>query len=223
MAKRRFLSVLAVPTAVSALLGGIWAVTNTGTAASAGGVSVSAGSVLAPLTPALAARLSQNVDTPVIVILKSQVSQAPVGSAAAVIRSAAVATTQASLVGELQQVDATGIKQFTLVNSVAATVSALEAQRLAADPAVAQVVPDVTFTVQDPALAAPAGPADAASPASPASLARSTSLPLHSIPGACAPKGKNVLAPEGLALTSTASGDAKTPTARSRGVTGAGV
>jgi hypothetical protein len=220
MAKRRFLSVLAVPAAVTALLGGIAAVADAGTAAPAGGVSVSAGSVLGPLTPALAARLSRSADKPVIVILKSQASQAPVGSSAAVARTAAVTTTQASLVDELQQVDATGIKRFTLVNSIAATVSALEAQRLAADPAVAQVIPDVAFAVSEPA---PAGPADPASPASTASPGTSASLPLHNIPGACAPKGKNLLAPEGLALTSTASGDSKTPTARSLGFTGAGV
>ena len=92
-----------------------------------------------PLTPALTRELAQHPSEPVIVILKSQAGQSG-GTAGAVGPAAAAA--QQSLVGELQSVRATGIKRYSLVNSVAATVSALEAQRLAADPAVAEVVPD---------------------------------------------------------------------------------
>jgi hypothetical protein len=42
-------------------------------------------------------------------------------------------------------VHATAVRRFTLVDSVAATVSRQEAQRVAADPAAAQVIPDATF------------------------------------------------------------------------------
>jgi hypothetical protein len=259
MGKRGFLSVLAVPAAASALLGGIPAaaaaaapaVTTAagGSAAAATGTGTAlageAGHGYGPLTSALAARLAQNVDDPVIVILKGQPSQAPADSLAGRAVSAAVAASRTSLVDELVRVRATDIKGFTLVNSVAATVSPLEAQRLATDPAVAQVVPDATFTVPGTAGGAPAAASAAAGavparavparavparavparavPAGAASGHRSTSLPLHTVPGACAPAGRSQLAPEGLALTSTASGNVKAPTARSLGFTGTGV
>ncbi|HTR93812.1 MAG TPA: S8 family serine peptidase [Trebonia sp.] len=208
MAQRRFLSVLAVSAAGAALAGGIPAIAGAVTAGSAGSTSVTR------LSSAQIAKLSQNVDKPVIVILKSQAAQVPVSSSDAVtIRTAAVKSNQASLVGELQQVAAKRIKRFTLVNSLSATVSPLEAQRLAADPAVAAVIPDTTFTITDPTATQPAAPV----PATTASPARTTSLPLHSIPGACvSSKSKAQTVPEGLALTGTKS-------AHSLGFTGAGV
>jgi hypothetical protein len=214
MAKRRFLSILAVTATASAVLGGIPAVAGAATAATAEDAALS---LYGPLTTGLSARLSQGVSDPVIVILKGQAGQEPEQSAPAPASSAAVTASQGSLVSELQRVHATSIKRFTLVNSVAATVSPLEARRLAANPSVAQVIPDATFTVPGPPLADPAATAAAVKPARP------TSLRPNDIPGACAPKGKSQLAPEGLALTSTASGNPKARTARSLGFTGAGV
>jgi hypothetical protein len=217
MAKRRFLSMVAVPATASALLGAIPAVADATTAAHTSGLSVPGVPLFGSLTLPAAAKLSQDADDPVIVILKGQAPQSLAGSAAAAAQSAAVTATQGALVSELQEVHATEIRRFTLVNSIAATVSPLEAQRLAADPSVAQVIPDATFTVPGPTLAAPAAAGAAAGPAA------STSPHLNDIPGACAPTGKSQLAPEGLSLTSTVSGNAKAPTARSLGFTGAGV
>lgn len=219
MAKHRFLSVLAVPAAVSALLGGVPAAAGAAATAAPGAVGTTGGTAFEPLSPALAARLSRDADKPVIIIMKSQLSEAPAGTRAAAVRAAAVGASQRPLLSELSQVHATGIKRYTLVNAVAATVSAGEEQRLAASPAVAEVVPDATVTVPAPALIPP-GTAGSAGPVGPA---RRTSRRAHVIPGACAPKGKSYLAPEGLALTGTASQSARQHTARRLGITGAGV
>jgi hypothetical protein len=221
MAKRKFLSALVVPVAACALIGGglaAWSAVTAGPA-TAGGATVSP---FGSLSPSLVARLSQGVNTPVIVVLKSQLGQAPVGTGAASTRSAAVSASQSSLLSELGEVGATGIKQFTLVDSVAATVSAAEAQWLKASPAVAAVIPDATVTIPESSLDSTA-PATGTAPGTAANPDRSTSAKLHTIPGACAPNGKSYLAPEGLALTSTASSNPKQPTARSLGFTGAGV
>jgi hypothetical protein len=227
MGKRTFLSVLAAPAAAAVLLGGLPAAAGAVTAAgdrvsgsAVPGAAASGGPAYRPLTPALAARLAQGAGDPVIVILKSQFSPAAAGGGPA--PSTAATAAQASLAAELRQVHATGIKRFTLVNSVAATVSALEARRLAADPAVAAVLPDTTFNVTDPVSGPLTEAADPALQSAPAP-ARPASLPPRVIPGACAAAGKSQLAPEGLALTSTASGNAAAPTARSLGFTGAGV
>jgi hypothetical protein len=223
MPKRKILSVLAVSAAASAVLGGVPAAV---IAVTAGGASATSAPAFGSLSPTLAARLSQNVDTPVIVVLKNQYGQAAEGTQAASARSAAVSGGQSALLSELSEVHATGVKQFTLVNSVAATVSAAEEQRLAANAAVAQVIPDATVSVPASALGlstpTTATPAKAAK-AAPAAPARTRSLPLHNVAGACAPQGQSYLAPEGLSLTNTVSTNSKQATARSLGFTGAGV
>ena len=232
MAKRRFLSVLAVSAAASALLGGIPAAAHAATAGQARDAGLPGRGFVGPLPLTPAARLSPGAGVPVIVILKSQASQALAGSVTPQAASAADAATQGPLVSELQAVHATGITRFTLVNSVAATVSPVEAQRLAADPAVAQVIPDATFTVPAPAVTGgpvTGGPvtgstvAEGTAAGRPAGPARPAAPPLNDIPGACAPSGKSQLAPEGLALTGTVAGNATARTARSLGFTGAGV
>jgi Subtilase family/Peptidase inhibitor I9 len=175
------------------------------------------GALFGPMTPALAAELSQNVNRPVIVIMKDQPGQAPVGSSAATERTNSVRGTQQPLMSELSQVDATHVKTYSLVNSVAATVSADEAERLAADPSVAEVIPDVTIQGGDDM---PAAPAKAISPST---SDRGSSPTANVIPGACGPNGQVQLAPEGLSLTHTASSNPFQQTAQSLGITGAGV
>ncbi|HVT67907.1 MAG TPA: hypothetical protein VHF26_09175, partial [Trebonia sp.] len=154
MAKRGFLSMLAVPVAGSALLGGLPGTAAAVTTAPATAPARAAGAPGGPLTPALASRLARNVDKPVSVILMNQARQpgaaGPAVSASAT-ASAAATSALTSLQSELKQVHAAGIKRFSLVNSIAATVSLLEEQRLAADPAVARVIPDETITVPAPA------------------------------------------------------------------------
>ena len=149
MPKPRFLSVLAVSAAAAAVLGGVPAVV---IAATAGGAAATSDPTFGPLSPTLAAQLSQNANQPVIVVLKDQFGAAAAGSPAAGVRSAAVSASQTSLLSQLSEVHATGVKQFTLVNAVSATMSALEEQRLAANPAVSEVIPDATVTVPASAL-----------------------------------------------------------------------
>jgi hypothetical protein len=69
---------------------------------------------------------------------------------AATLRSEVTTAYQAPLMNELREVRATHIESYRLVDSFAATVSAGEAAWLKADPAVAEVIPDVTIRAAQP-------------------------------------------------------------------------
>jgi hypothetical protein len=160
-----------------------------------------------PLSAAQAAQLSQHVTQHVIVLFKNQPRQARAGTSAARARAGRIAAYQRPLMGELALVHATHVQSYTLVNSLAATVSAGEAARLQADPAVQQVIPD--------------GPIPGPAPAAPAAAASSSAL--KTLPGACLPHGRVQLEPEALQVTNTDSTAPGAKTARSLGFTGAGV
>ncbi len=218
----RSISRLAAAACVPALVAGAQVVANAAPGQSVAGGSVQArGSALPPLTPALAAQLSRHVNKHVIVIMRSQPRAASVGSRAAVMRSSAIADIQAPVLAELHQVHATHIKTYSLVDALAATVSAGEAARLKADPAVASVVPDLMIQGAQPTQA----PATQTQAGKAAKQVRRTGKALtpHVIPGACGANGAVQLAPEGLALTHTASLTPGAKTARALGFTGAGV
>jgi hypothetical protein len=172
------------------------------------------------MTRALTSPLSQNVTRRVIVIMKRQLPLAPDGSAAARARSAALARNQEPMMSELSQAHAAHVRSFRLLNAIAATVSAAEEARLAASPAVAEVVTDETIQGARPEqqLGSAAG-----QPLKPADVPLGTSLTPNNIPGACGRSGQALLDPEGLALTSTDSDAPQAKTARSLGITGAGV
>jgi len=175
----------------------------------------------APMTKALAVQLAKNVNQHVIVILKTQFAAAHEGSRAATARSALAASTQRPLLSQLREVHATHIKAYTLVNAMAATVSKSEAAYLKADPAVREVIPDVTIKGPNPLSAAPATSAKA-------TLSRrgkhtdNPAVTYTQPPGTCSPTTPQ-LDPEGLSLTGTDSDNVSQPTARSLGITGAGV
>jgi Peptidase inhibitor I9 len=155
--------------------------------------------------------LSRTVTDKVIVVFKNQVPSIPDTVSKAAMRKSAVRSVQAGVMSQLTATHARSVHSMSLVNAVAATVSPYEAHQLAANPAVAQVVPDRPIPV---ANAAPwAAAAKAARNAAPAAG-------LTPLPGACPAKGKVQLNPQALG-TIHAAGSGKT--ARSLGYTGAGV
>src|SRR5258708_3916645 len=177
------------------------------TAVAAPTVTSTASQAQQPLSAAQAAKLSQNVTQHVIVFRKDEPPAARAGSAAARIRSNAVAASQSPVLSELRQVHATHVRPYRLVNAFAATVSAGEEARLKANTSVQRVIPDAM-------IQGPAAPAAPTGPASPAALA--------TLPGACTSAVNGELEPEALSLTHTDS-DTGTNTARSLGFDGSGV
>jgi hypothetical protein len=179
--------------------------------------SAAAPALFGPMTPALAAALSKNVDQHVIVLMKGQPAQDRVGSPAAATRAGAIHSAQRPFMTELTQVHATHVKSYTLVNAFAATVSAGEEQRLSGNSSVAEVIPDATIQGGNDL---PSAPAKATSKIAKSAASSPT---LNVIPGACGRNGQVQLAPEGLALTNTASDNPRQPTAQKLGITGSGV
>jgi subtilase family protein len=210
-ARTRTRTIVLSVVAASALTAGVVVAANPATASPSG-----AAALQAPLTQTEAAQLSQNVNRPVIVIMKAQPGQAPVGTGAQAERASAVSLDQDSVMSELTQVHATQVKQYQLVNSLAATVSSGEESRLQANPLVQEVIPDVTLQYDE----SPAAPVTSSTKKA---VRSNASLTTNVVPGACAPNGQVQLAPEGLSLTNTASDVSSQPTARSLGITGSGV
>jgi subtilisin family serine protease len=153
--------------------------------------------------PSRPAALSSDVTDKVIVVLKNQVTGLPDTSANAATRSDAVESLQRGVLSELAAVHARNVTSITLVNAVAATVSPGAATLLAANPAVAEVIPDeLIHEVTPPTVKAQAAAG------------------FKALPGACAAKGKVQLNPEAIETIHAAG---STPSAQGLGYTGAGV
>src|SRR6185437_8616127 len=123
-------------------------------------------------------------------------------------RAAAARASQVGVLADLKATHAVGVKSISLVNAVAATVSAGEAKRLAADPAVAEVTPD------RPIPLAPSAPL-----VKPAKAAAG----LKPLPNACPTKNAVQLDPEAIEAIHAATQSGKGPSAQALGYTGAGV
>ena len=102
---------------------------------------------LGQLTLAQITALAAQADQPSIVIFKNQHPEAPATGASLPQRTQVLDSEQAGVKSELAQLHAHNLKTFHLVNAVSATISKAEAQRLATDPAVQAVVPDVARSV----------------------------------------------------------------------------
>lgn len=169
-----------------------------------------------PLSAVQAAAMSGDADTPVIVVMRDQPTPAARDSAQAKSRTSRIRTAQAPVVSELSRLHARGLRQFQTTDAVAATVSKVEAARLADDPDVAAVVPDERIQEAVTPAAPMAGVPPVAGAATPATAAQ--------VPGVCpAPGAPPLLEPEALTVTHTDSADPSAKTARSLGFTGTGV
>jgi hypothetical protein len=156
------------------------------------------------LTPGEAKALSSNVTDKVIVVFKNQVASVPDTPANSATRAGMVRSLQHGVLSELAAVHALNVKSISLVNAVAATVSPGAAKRLAANPAVAEVIPDLPIPVAT----------------SPAVRPGKAAAGLKPLPGACAPNGKVQLNPEAIGnIHAAGTGQS----AQALGYTGAGV
>jgi Peptidase inhibitor I9 len=171
---------------------------------SGAGAAVS-GSTVKPAAQSRAPALSNKVNDKVIVVLKNQVSNVPDTVKLRSQRDAAVAAIQRPVLRDLAQSHAQNVKAYQIIDAMSATVSAAEAQRLAASPAVSQVVPDEPIKLASPLPSLP------------------TKITAHQgslLPGTCAPKGKVQLDPQAVvAIHAAGSKDS----AQGLGYTGAGV
>jgi Subtilase family len=143
-------------------------------------------------------------------------------------RTALIQAAQAPYVGQLQALGATDVHGYRLVDAISAHVPASSLGAITGSPGVASVIPDSPIVgpaqamspagapgVTSPVGASTAGASTAAK--SPAAQAAAVKAP----PGACSATPQ--LAPEGLALTGTDGAVKGAKTARSLGLTGAGV
>jgi hypothetical protein len=174
--------------------------------------ALSAQSGQRPLTPALARQLSRNVTDKVIVVLRNQLARIPDSPANSARRTAAVVSLQQGVLADLAATHSREVKSISLVNAVAATVSAGEAKRLAGNPAVAEVVPDLPIPI------ASSAPLEAA-----ARAFKPAAKGITPLPGACT-TGKTVqLDPEAIENIHAATQSGHADSAQALGYTGAGV
>ena len=156
------------------------------------------GATAGAMSAAEVQRLATGPTHPVIVIMRNQ------------LQGENALADQAPVMSRLAQVRSRHVKQFRMVNSLATTATEAEIASLKADPSVALVVPDVIIHH----ASAQSGSSTANQP---------TSLVPHVLPGACGANGAVQLDPEALQTTNTNSDNPAAKTARSLGITGAGV
>lgn len=164
-------------------------------------LAVSLTAIAAPeSTPDEAQQLAEGTQSDVIVILRDQIADAPPVRKAMTSRAFAVATSQHSLITELQQGRTRKVHSFSTINAFATSVSAAEAAHLATHPEVMAVVPDLP--IRSRRLQSP----NRSSNAIPAAIAAAAPSATSSL---C-----NTLEPEALQITNTAFVNPATPQAQ---------
>jgi hypothetical protein len=94
------------------------------------------------LTAAQVRRLSADATHRSIIIFRNQLSGTPARGADAKLRAQAAAASQRGVMTELTRLHAAHRTSYHIINAISATISAPEATRLRANPAIAAVVPD---------------------------------------------------------------------------------
>jgi hypothetical protein len=94
------------------------------------------------LSAAQVKRLSAKADKRSIIIFKNQLGRLPATRSNTRARASAAFAAQAGVRAELTRLHAKNVRSFSLINAMAATVSAAEVKHLQANPAVQAVVPD---------------------------------------------------------------------------------
>jgi hypothetical protein len=139
------------PRKAASLLGAValslTAMTGVGLAA-ASPARASVGPNFSKLSSSQVTALSSGKQESMVVVFNDQLTNLPANQANRSAREATAASMQAPLVAQLTQVKATQITQLSLLNAVAATMPAAEAQALSQTPGV-KVVPDGTIIIGD--------------------------------------------------------------------------
>jgi Subtilase family len=209
------------PRRLAALVGaaalGVTAITGAGSAIGSTARANVARPSFARLSPReVKARLSGKQEA-VVVVFDNQLTSLPANRAHRHAREATAASMQAPLVAQLNQVGATRITKLSLLNAVAATMPAAEAQALSQTPGVKAVVPDGTIIIGD---------ATSTTPTVPASQVGKSTLPDTASDGQqlCnSNPSQPLVEPEALTSIHDASGNPNAPFEASSIATGQGV
>jgi Subtilase family len=174
-----------------------------------------------PTTRSQSASATADGTVPLIIFLASQ----PAAEGGATVRSgqrlALLQAAQAPLREQLQQLGATDVHGYQLVNALSARVPAATQARIAASPGVSAVIPDSPIVGPSLPVAAAAAPSAAYVP--PTSVGAATVAATVATPSGTCSATTPQLSPDGLPLTHTESTAPGAVTARSLGYTGAGV
>jgi hypothetical protein len=187
------------------------------TAASAGTPAGSAHPSFSRLSTSQAKALSSGRQERMMVVFDDQLTSLPATKAHRQAREAAAASLQAPLVAQLKQVGATGITPLSLLDAVAATMPAAEAQALSRIQGVKEVVPDGTIIIGD---------ATSTTKTAPASQVQKSAIPASAADGqqSCTTSaGKPLIEPEALTSIHDASDNPNATDEASAIATGQGV
>ncbi len=155
-----------------------------------------------------AAAQNQASTNHVIVVFKNQERSLPATRQLISQRRSAIQGIQAPVLSQLSSSGAKNVQSFDVLNAVSATVSGAEESQLKSNPAVSAVVPDQIIRL---------------APVSPTPKTNAIGAPIPPPPGTCLPPNQVQLEPQALSQIHADDQNSGPGTARSLGITGAGV